>query len=65
MKKTTEKIKKSTLKIYNGTSASASLLATVARTSCTYSQPFFTGSTVWTLPADYTATSGNRYLVFT
>ena len=54
-----------TLKIYNGTSASASLLATVARTSCTYSQPFFTGSTVWTLPADYTATSGNRYLVFT
>ena len=54
-----------TLKIYNGTSASATLLATVARTSCTHANPFFTGSTSWELPADYTSTSGNRYLVFT
>ncbi|MDB4339302.1 hypothetical protein N9992_00585 [bacterium] len=54
-----------TLKIYNGTSASGTLLATVARTSCTHANPFFTGSTSWTLPADYTAASGNRYLVFT
>lgn len=54
-----------TLKIYDGTSASGTLLATVARTSCTHSNPFFTGSTSWELPADYTSTSGNRYLVFT
>lgn len=54
-----------TLKIYNGTSASGTLLATVARTSCTHANPFFTGSTSWELPADYTAASGNRYLVFT
>jgi hypothetical protein len=54
-----------TLKIYNGTSASGTLLATVARTSCTHANPFFTGSTSWELPADYTSTSGNRYLVFT
>jgi len=54
-----------TLKIYNGTSASATLLATVARTSCTFSNPFFFSTTMWELPADYTASSGNRYLVFT
>jgi len=54
-----------TLKIYNGTSASGTLLATIARTSCTHANPFFTGATSWLLPADYTAASGNRYLVFT
>ena len=54
-----------TLKIYNGTNASGTLLNTIARTSCTHSNPFFTGSTLWELPADVTSTSGNRYLVFT
>ena len=53
-----------TLKIYNGTNASGTLLNTIARTSCTHSNPFFTGSTQWELPADVTSTSGNRYLVF-
>jgi len=53
-----------TLKIYNGTSASGTLLNTIARTSCTHSNPFFTGSTQWELPSDVTSTSGNRYLVF-
>jgi hypothetical protein len=54
-----------TLKIYDGTNASGTLLNTISRTSCTYSQPFFTNSTQWELPADVTSTSGNRYLVFT
>jgi hypothetical protein len=54
-----------TLKIYDGTNASGTLLGTVARTSCTHANPFFTGATSWELPADYTAASGNRYLVFT
>ena len=54
-----------TLKIYNGTNASGTLLNTISRTSCTYSQPFFTNSTRWELPGDVTSTSGNRYLVFT
>jgi len=53
-----------TLKIYNGTNASGTLLNTIARTSCTHSNPFFTGSTQWELPSDVTSTSGNRYLVF-
>jgi hypothetical protein len=53
-----------TLKIYNGTDATGTLLNTIARTSCTHSNPFFTGSTQWELPADVTSTSGNRYLVF-
>jgi hypothetical protein len=53
-----------TLKIYDGTNASGTLLNTISRTSCTYSQPFFTNSTQWELPADVTSTSGNRYLVF-
>ena len=53
-----------TLKIYSGTSASGTLLNTIARTSCTHSQPFFTNSTQWELPSDVTSTSGNRYLVF-
>ena len=53
-----------TLKIYNGTNASGTLLNTISRTSCTYSQPFFTNSTRWELPGDVTSTSGNRYLVF-
>ena len=54
-----------TLKIYSGTNASGTLLNTIARTSCTHSQPFFTNSTQWELPGDVTSTSGNRYLVFT
>jgi len=54
-----------TLKIYDGTNASGTLLNTISRTSCTYSQPFFTNSTQWELPSDVTSTSGNRYLVFT
>ena len=54
----------STLKIYDGTNASGTLLNTISRTSCTYSQPFFTNSTQWELPSDVTSTSGNRYLVF-
>ena len=53
-----------TLKIYNGTDATGTLLNTIARTSCTHSQPFLTGSTSWELPGDVTSTSGNRYLVF-
>jgi len=53
-----------TLKIYDGTNASGTLLNTISRTSCTYSQPFFTNSTQWELPSDVTSTSGNRYLVF-
>jgi hypothetical protein len=53
-----------TLKIYDGTNSSGTLLNTISRTSCTYSQPFFTNSTQWELPADVTSTSGNRYLVF-
>ena len=53
-----------TLKIYNGTNATGTLLNTIARTSCTHSNPFFTNSTQWELPSDVTSTSGNRYLVF-
>ena len=54
-----------TLKIYNGTSASGTLLATISRSGLTYSQVSFISTTLWDLGADYTAASGNRYLVFT
>jgi hypothetical protein len=52
-----------TLKIYNGTDATGTLLNTIARTSCTHSTSFL-GFTQWELPADVTSTSGSRYLVF-
>lgn len=51
------------LKIYNGTNASGTLLATLLRTSLNYTTS--TGIRSWNLGANYTPASGNRYLVFT
>ena len=51
------------LKIYNGTNASGTLLATLQRTSLNYTTS--SGIRSWNLGANYTPTSGNRYLVFT
>ena len=52
-----------TLKIYNGTDDTGTLLATKTRTSLTYSQPN-PNLRMWDLGADYSPASVSRYLVF-
>jgi hypothetical protein len=51
------------VKIYSGTSASGTLLATRLRSQSSYSTSFL-GFTSWDLGGDNTSTSGSLYLVF-
>ena len=51
------------VKIYSGSSSSGTLVSTVYRTSCSYSNS--TGSFAsWLLPSDYTSSTGSLYLEF-